>query len=63
MSTISPPVAPPVSRNSIDAPARSQWSFGRLLSRAIVILMGIAVGCFIGVFIGLLTGWIEIQLC
>jgi uncharacterized membrane protein YcjF (UPF0283 family) len=63
MSIISPPGAPPASRNAVSAAARSRWSFGRVLSRAIVILIGIAVGCVIGVFIGLLTGLIEIQLC
>jgi hypothetical protein len=62
MSIISPPGAPPASRNADGDTARSQWSFGRFLSRAIVILIGIAVGCLIGVFIGLLTGWIEIQI-
>lgn len=62
MSIISPPGAPPASSNGIEVGARSQWSFGGLLSRAIVVLVGIAAGCLIGVFIGLLTGWIEIQI-
>jgi hypothetical protein len=62
MSIISPPDAPPASGNAVGA-SRSQWSFARLFSRAIVILIGIAVGWVIAVFIGLATGWIEIQLC
>jgi ABC-type nitrate/sulfonate/bicarbonate transport system permease component len=63
MNLVSTLATPPASRNVIGTAAGSQWSFGRLLSRAIVTLIGIAVGCFIGLFIGLLTGWIEIQLC
>ena len=61
MSILSPPEALPAAEDSISAAAHSQWSFGRLLARAIVILIGMAVGCFIGVFIGLLTGLIEIR--
>lgn len=63
MSIISPPGAPPASSNALGAAARPQRSFGSLLSRAIVILSGIAVGCLLGAFIGVLRGWIEIQIC
>ena len=62
MSIISPPGATPASRNAIGDAVRSQRSFGRLLSRAIMVLIGIAAGSLIAVFIGLLTGWIEIQI-
>lgn len=62
MSIISPPSAAPASRSAIVAVARSRGSVGRLLSRATVILIGIAVGCLIGLFIGLVTGWIDIQI-
>ncbi|HSZ59276.1 MAG TPA: hypothetical protein VK797_26780 [Tepidisphaeraceae bacterium] len=62
MSITSPPGVPPASTNVLDYAARSRWPLGGLLSRVIVILIGIVVGCLIGVFIGLLTGWIEIQI-
>ena len=62
MSIISPPDAPHASRTTDSASAGSQWSFGRLLSRAFVILIGIAVGFVIAVLIGLVTGWIEIPI-
>jgi hypothetical protein len=63
MSIISSHEAPPASGNAIGAAARSRWSFGTFLARALVILIGIAVGWLIAVFIGLATGWIEIQIC
>lgn len=62
MNLVSTPALPPPSTNAIGIDAGSQWSLGRLFSRAIVIVIGLAVGCLIGVFIGLLTGWIEIQI-
>lgn len=62
MSIISPLGAPPARRNAVGPGTRSQWSFARLLSRAIVILIGIAAGCLIGAFVALLMGWIEIQI-
>jgi len=43
------------------ASPRPPWSFGKMLSRAVVILIGIAAGCFIAIFVGLLNGWIEIH--
>ena len=60
MSIISTPDAQPASRNGIDYAARPQWSVGRVLSRAIVVLIGVVVGFFIAIFIGLATGWIDI---
>jgi ABC-type nitrate/sulfonate/bicarbonate transport system permease component len=57
MSIISPPGAAPGSRDA----ARSQWSFGRVLASAIVILIGIAVGGFVGILVGFAMGWIEIN--
>ena len=60
MSVLLPPGAPPASGNAIGAPAGSEWTSGALLSRAVIILIGIAVGCVFGFVIGLFTGWIEI---
>ena len=63
MSIISPPDAPSASRNVGVTADRSQWSFGKLFARVLVILIGLALGCLIGAFVGLMNGWIEIQLC
>lgn len=63
MSIILPPGTPAASGNAIGAASRPRWSFGRLLSRAIVILIGLVVGYLIGGIIGVLAGWVEIQIC
>jgi len=60
MNFISPPDTPPVPKSSIETVPRSQWSFGRVLSRAMVIVIGVVVGFFIAIFIGLVTGWISL---
>jgi len=61
MSVHLPPETPPALSYATGAAARSQWSFGKVLSRTIVVAIGIAVGFFIAIFIGLVTGWIEIR--
>jgi hypothetical protein len=62
MSITSPTSAPPASTTGIEVAAHSQWTFGRLLLRILVILTGIAVGGVLGIVVALITGWIDLPI-